>query len=554
MHYNFMIGGAAGQGIDTMAAILVKMLKKEGYAVFTTHDFMSRVRGGHNFVLIRFGDSPVNSHSMVLDGLIALDEETINQHAAEVKKEGFILCDTHLETGDERVIRIPWVDLAKELGNPRVAGSIAIGAILKLFTLSAVEIKEILRQELPEKHVEINLEAFHNGYAQMEHRYEKLVADFTGHMLINGNRAVALGALAAGIKFYSAYPMSPSTGIMEFLAAHSKSLDVVVEQAEDEIAAINLALGASFTGVPSMTGTSGGGFSLMVEAIGLSGIAEIPIVIVDVQRPGPATGLPTRTEQGDLRFVIHAAQGEFPRKVIAVRHHEDAYRQTIRAFRIAEKYQIPVIILSDQYLADGIATLKPFVLPERVLESKPEADPGEYKRYALTDSGISPRFKPGEVDRLVVVDSDEHDEAGLITESAEVRKNMVDKRMRKLQGIVEELEEPEVIGSENGSVLLIGWGSTWGPIKEAVELLNRESPETYCALVFGDVFPLPEKRLIETAQGVKSIINIEQNATGQLAGLIREKTGLRCDHSILKYDGRQISGEEIVARIKEVSR
>ena len=553
MYYNLLIGGAAGQGMDTMAAILVRLLKKEGYAVLTTHDFMSRVRGGHNFILIRFGDSPVYSHSKALDGLIALDDDTVALHMDELKTGGFILCDEKIETDDARAIKIPLAKMAKELGNAKVSGSIATGAVLKLFGLSLDGIKAILEQELKEQLVDINLKAYEKGFTRVESRYKKLGADFSDHMIINGNKALALGSLAAGIRFYSAYPMSPSTGIMEFLAANSKELDVVVEQAEDEIAAINMALGASYAGARAMTGTSGGGFSLMVEALGLCGITETPLVIVNVQRPGPATGLPTRTEQSDLRFVIHASQGEFPRKVIALRNQEDAYRQTIRAFATAEKYQIPVILLSDQYLADGLATVKLFSLPAEIPATETDVSFGEYMRYHLTESGISPRLKPGQTEKLVLVDSDEHDEQGLITEDASVRKSMVEKRMRKLQGVVAELEEPEFLGSDQAKVLLLGWGSTWGPIKEAIDLLNRETPGEYCALVFGDVYPLPEKLLLEKAQQAKRIINIEQNATGQLAGLIREKTGIVCSQSILKYDGRQIAGEEIAARVREVT-
>jgi 2-oxoglutarate ferredoxin oxidoreductase subunit alpha len=553
MHYNLLIGGAAGQGIDTMALVLGRLLKKEGYAVLTTPDFMSRIRGGHNFILMRFGDSPVYSHSMAIDGMIAFDDETVDLHIDALKPDGFILCDEKLETVDERAIKVPMTEMAKELGNPRVSGSIVTGVLLKLYGLSLDGIKDILEQELKAALIEVNLKAYDLGFTQVEARYKKLDADFSDHMMISGNKALALGALAAGLRFYSAYPMSPSTGIMEFLASKSKELDVVVEQAEDEIAAINMVLGASFAGARAMTGTSGGGFSLMVEAIGLSGIAEIPVVIVNAQRPGPATGLPTRTEQSDLRFAIHASQGEFPRKVIALRHQEDAYRQTLRAFQTAEKYQIPVIILSDQYLADGSATIKPFSLPDEHSDNDPETVlPADYKRYQLTEDGISPRLIPGQTEHLVNVDSDEHDEQGLITESAEVRKSMVDKRMLKLQGIISELEEPEFFGSKKAEVLLLGWGSTWGPIKEAVELLNQETPDKYCALVFGDVDPLPDKVLKDQARRVRSIINIEQNATGQLAGLIREKTGIVCTQSILKYDGRQIAGEEIALRIRGV--
>lgn len=552
MHYNVLIGGAAGQGIDTMAAILGKLLKNEGYAFLATFDFMSRIRGGHNFILIRFGDTPVHSHSMSLDGLIALDQATIELHLHELKPSGFILCDDKMKADDPRAIPIPMTDLAKELGNPRVAGSIANGVLLKLFSLSLQGIQSILQLELDKKYLEMNLRAYERGYALVESRYAKLQANFSDYMMITGNKAVALGALAAGLRFYSAYPMSPSTSIMEFLAAHDQDFHVVVEQAEDEIAAINMAIGASYAGARAMTATSGGGFSLMVEALGLSGIAEIPLVVVDVQRPGPATGLPTRTEQSDLRFVIHASQGEFPRKVIALRNHEEGFRKTIAAFETAEKYQIPVIILSDQFLADAAATVKPFTIPESTPSVEPEVAEGEYQRYLITESGISPRLIPGLTKNLVLSDSDEHDELGVITESAEVRNSMVEKRLRKLIGVVEELEEPEFMGSSNAPLLLLGWGSTWGPMKEAVERLNAQKPDSVAALVFGDVYPLPVKLLIECSAKASRVMNVEQNATGQLAGLIREMTGIVCNDSMLKYDGRQMTADEIVERVREV--
>lgn len=347
--------------------------------------------------------------------------------------------------------------------------------------------------------------------------------------------------------------MSPSTSVMEFLASKSVDAGIVVEQAEDEIAGINMAIGASFAGARAMTGTSGGGFCLKVEALGLSGIAEIPLVVMNAQRPGPATGLPTRTEQSDLKFVISAAQGEFPRMVIALRNHTDAFYQTVRAFDLAERYQIPVILLSDQYLADSTATVEPYDL-SKISVSQPcqeEYKEGEYLRYKITDDGISPRLIPGKTKNFVSADSDEHDERGWIIESSKERIQMMDKRMRKLDQLMEELQEPEFIGGETFDTLLVGWGSTYGPIKEAVALLNEQAPGKYGALVFGDVFPLPTQLFIEKATQAKQLIDIEQNATGQLAGLIREQTRIVFNDSILKYDGRQISGEEIVERIQQ---
>ncbi|MEX1308625.1 MAG: 2-oxoacid:acceptor oxidoreductase subunit alpha, partial [Eubacteriales bacterium] len=306
---------------------------------------------------------------------------------------------------------------------------------------------------------------------------------------------------------------------------------------------------ASYAGARAMTGTSGGGFSLMVEAFGLAGIAEIPLVVVNVQRPGPATGLPTRTEQGDLKFMISASQGEFPRMILSPRTHKDAFYQTIRAFDIAEKYQMPVVILNDQFLGDASGSVAPFDISDIEVAEPLKDYEGEYLRYRYTESGISPRLIPGKTKHLVSVDSDEHDEAGKITESATVRIKMADKRMRKLEMLEKELLEPELIGAETFDTLLIGWGSTYGSISEAVGLLNEKGNEKFSALVFGDVFPLPKKKLSEFTPKAKRIINIEMNATGQFAGLIREQTGIICGESVLKYDGRQITADEIVQRI-----
>lgn len=549
--YNLLIGGAAGQGIETTVVMLEKFLKKSGYFVYTIRDVMSRVRGGHNFSIVRFGNKEISSHSNVLDGIIALNEETISLHIDDLKDDGFILCDTSIKTDDSRAISLDMNEMAKEIGNPRVSGSISIGVILKLFSENLDYSEEIMKSSLREQYVKINLEAIEKGYNLVQSKYPKLKGDFSNYMTISGNQALALGAVAGGLKFYSAYPMSPSTSIMEYLATISNQAGIVVEQAEDEIAAANMAIGASFAGARAMTGTSGGGFCLKVESIGLAGIAEIPIVYVDVQRPGPATGLPTRTEQSDLKFVISASQGEFPRMVIAVKDQEDAFYQAARALNMAEKYQIPVILLSDQYIGDSTSTVKPFDTSNIHIEepAKEEDIQGEYLRYRYTEDGISPRLIPGKTKHLVAADSDEHNERGWITESADTRIKMVDKRMKKLEKLQEDLQEPEFLGEKECETLLIGWGSTYGPIKEAIARLNESGQAKYGALVFGDIYPLPRKRIEEMAKKATRIINVEQNATGQLAGLIKEVTGISCTASILKYDGRQISGEEIVSEV-----
>ncbi|MDD4079822.1 MAG: 2-oxoacid:acceptor oxidoreductase subunit alpha [Eubacteriales bacterium] len=550
--YNLLVGGAAGQGVESAVTALEFFFKHAGSGVFTMRDLMSRIRGGHNFSRIRFGPGTPKAHSERLDGVIALNEETAAIHREALSQEGFILMDSAAKSEDPRVIRIDMAQIAKTLGNARTAGSVAVGAALKLFGVALDEksAAEVFGRVLKPEYVGINVQAALAGYEAAPGRFTLPEGHARDMMLLSGNRAIALGALAAGVQFYAAYPMSPSTSILESLAQWAKEAGIVVEQAEDEIAAINMALGASYAGARAMTGTSGGGLSLMVEAIGLAGMTEIPVVIVDAQRPGPATGLPTRTEQSDLKFVISAAQGEFPRMVIAARGHADAFRQTIRAVNLAEKYQIPVLLLTDQYLADATASI-PLLDPEIFPRYEPEMVPltREYARYRYTDSGISPRRFPGDKEALVNIDSDEHNERGDIIEDSETRIRMMDKRMGKLKLLEKELEEPDWLGDENPQVMLVGWGSMHGPLQEAVELLNREGRKRYGALVFGDVWPLPQKKLRLAAEHAGALINVEQNYTGQLAGLIREETGIVMSASVLRYDGRQMTGEEIAQRV-----
>ncbi len=550
--YNLLIGGAAGQGVDTTAAILERWIKQSGCSVFTMRDLMSRIRGGHNFSRIRFGAQAPHCHSERLDGIVALNEETVAIHREHLRDGGFILCDSAVETDDDFVIKLNMAAIAKELGNARVASSVAIGAVLKLFgiPMSTEQADSVFRKSVKAEYVDINVQAAQAGYNAVLPKFEHAGGEASGHMIISGNQALALGALTAGVKFYSAYPMSPSTSIMEYLSLKSAETGIVVEQAEDEIGAINMAIGASFAGARAMTGTSGGGFSLKVEALGLAGMAEIPLVVVDVQRPGPVTGFPTRTEQSDLKFVISASQGEFPRMVIALRHHEDAFYQTIRAFNMAEKYQIPVILLSDQYLADSTAAI-PMLDSRKIALYEPEdvSAGGDYARYRFTESGISPRKFPGTSEGFVAADTDEHDEYGHIVEDSETRVRMMKKRMGKLALMEQELLEPELLGEQDPDVLLLGWGSLYGPLEEAVQLLNQKGGKRYSALVFGDIWPLPQKLLKQMAASAEYIIHVEQNYTGQLASLIAEVTGIKTDAGILKYDGRQLNGEEIAARI-----
>lgn len=557
MDYTILIGGEAGQGIDTTANLLAKILKRHGFYVFSNSDYMSRIRGGHNFIQVRFSDKPLHSHISKNDIIFALNKETIEIHSKNLTKTGVIICDKDipLEGIKGKALVLPLLETAKELKNQKAFTTVGLGVILKYFSLDFSIGEKAIKEEFNKDIAELNLQALKKGYDLIDTEIS-LKTPEDKNILINGNQAVALGAIAAGCKFYCGYPMTPSTGILTFMSYHSNEMGIAVEQVEDEIAALNMALGASYAGVRAMTGSSGGGFALMVEALSLAGMIEVPVVVIDVQRPAPATGFPTRTEQADLQFVIHAGHGEFTRMVIALRDVEDAFYQTARAFNIAEKYQIPVLLLSDQHLADSLKTVNSFdfdkITIERYISGEEAITEEEYKRYKIAPTGISPRILPGKIPgQVVLVDSDEHDEWGHITESAEIRKAMVDKRLRKFEYLKEEIQEPWFIGKENPKNLIIGWGSTYGAIKEAVENLVDEGLSVG-ALIFGDIWPLPTQRLLELSKNAKKIIDIEQNATGQLEKLIRQEVLIKATHKILKYDGRPFSSDEIYDKLKEV--
>jgi 2-oxoglutarate ferredoxin oxidoreductase subunit alpha len=553
MDYSILIGGEAGQGMDTFGSLLEKSLKRCGFYVFSYSDYMSRIRGGHNFVQIRFSDEPVYAHESKVDMIFALSDETVDIHSSKLKSEGMIICDEEVAK-DKKVSHFPMTKVSKELENPRVYTSVGLGIIFKFFGLPSGVAEEVIEETFNEKIAELNIKALRSGYDMIETTH-KLRQFKDKNIILNGSEAVALGAIAAGCRFYCGYPMTPSTGVMTYMASKSNEMEIVVEQVEDEVAALNMALGASYAGVRSMTGSSGGGFALMVEALSLAGMIETPVVIVDAQRPAPATGLPTRTEQADLRFVIHAGHGEFPRMVIALRDPEDAFYQTARAFNLADKYQIPVILMMDQHLADYNMTVDPFdfskIHIERHIAGEGDIDNGEYKRFKFTPSGISPRLIPGKVPgQTVLVSSDEHDEKGHITESAVVRTEMVKKRMKKFDGLKEEVEEPWVLGKKNPENLIVCWGSTYGAVKETVERLNREGV-SIGALVFGDIWPFPTKRLRDMSNHAKKIIDVEQNAMAQLDSLIREQALIKCSHKVLKFDGRPFSSDELYDTLKE---
>jgi 2-oxoglutarate ferredoxin oxidoreductase subunit alpha len=399
------------------------------------------------------------------------------------------------------------------------------------------------------------LEAAYRWGSGRNATFEKLppLSQSNPHAMINGNEAIALGAVAAGLKFYSFYPMTPSTSIGLALAGWAKELGIVVEQAEDEIAVINMALGASFAGAPSMVATSGGGFALMVEGVSLAAMTETPVVIVVVQRPAPATGLPTRTGQADLEFVLHAGHGEFPRAVFAPGSIEECFALTAKALALAERYQGPVFILSDQFLADSYRAVVPFPLDGMPLvepwSSAEDVFATPYRRFAITAGGVSPRLLPGLTEHLVVADSDEHTEDGHITEDLTVRIKMVNKRLRKGAGVRAEVIPPAWQGAERPDLLLVTWGSNEGAVEEAAALMQAKGIRV-ATLHFSQIWPMVPELFLERLQQAKEVVAVEGNATGQLARLIRREAGFLIERRVLRYDGLPITPEFIIRELE----
>ncbi len=570
MDITIRIGGAAGQGLQSIGSSLTRTLAREGYHVFSHQNYMSRIRGGHNFYQIRLADRPLGCSKELVDILVALDRETIDRHRSSLSERGLVIYDQESleeEFSEKGYLNVPAVRLTKEAEVDKImANSVTVGALLGGMGIGLDSFEEVIHKTLGkkgEKVIEDNLKAARRGSEHLENKGgwpEELKAGKGKSKklsLLTGNQGIGYGALASGCRFYSAYPMTPSTGIMIYLAGKAKKHHLIVEQAEDEIAAINMAIGASFGGVRAMTGTSGGGFALMNEGLSLAGITETPLVIAEVQRPGPATGLPTRTEQSDLLFVLHAGHGEFPRVLLTPGHPAQAIKLTNKAFELAEKYQITAIVQSDQFLADSEWTYSEIETDclqyqDQRLHQK-EDIPADYKRYILNESGISPLAVPGKGEGLVVADSDEHDEEGHIIEDAETRNKMVEKRWsKKLAALKKEISPPEFYGSDKPRVVLAGYGSNYGIMREAVDNLKDE--KDIACLHFAELWPFPgteEFDFLSILTEAELAICVENNISGQFARLVRAETGFLFPTSINKYDGRPFLLEPLLGEINE---
>jgi len=555
---NIVIGGAAGQGLATIGRLLANTLVECGYYIVVSQSYESRVRGGHNTFTIRTSNEPLHAPQESIDLLIALNAETVQLHRGELSEHGFIVTDAEVGVEDIPYLSVPY----GELTSARYENVAALGIAAYLLGLDQSVAAEVLEHKFGRKGatvIEANEQALSASYQwaaeqlsakQADLRFPKLppTKRQSQRLILNGNEALALGALSAGVKFCSFYPMTPATSIAITLNEHASRMGIIVEQAEDEIAAINMALGASFVGAPSIVTTSGGGFALMTEGVSLSAMTETPVVIVVGQRPGPATGLPTRTEQADLEMVLYAGHGEFPRAILAPGSVEGCFHAARKAFELAEKYQGPVFILTDQFIADSHRAVVPFNV-EDLSSLKVGADSSRvalpYRRYALTENGISPRLLPGAGKHLVVADSDEHGEDGHLTEDLSVRARMVRKRLNKLAGLKSEVLAPGYDGDREPDLLLVSWGTTLGSMLEAAARL-RSTGIKAATLHFAQVWPLVSEQFIQYLQRAKQVVCIESNATGQFAGLIGRETGFGIQRRILRYDGLPITPEFIL--------
>ena len=569
-------GGAAGDGIASVGEVIGRSLSRMGLHVFGLNAYQSVIRGGHVWFQARASSEPIHSQGDHADVLFALNKETAEIHLPTMNAgstivydpEKFDLADSELPVGTKK-LAVPTLEIARKYSSQSILQNAAgMGATAYLAGIPFSILQKALSDSFGRKKGDIadwNIGAATAGYAFAEknsgandHAVKPIGAP---KLLMTGNQAIALGAAAAGCKFLAQYPMTPASTILHWLAAHSQQLGIVVKQAEDEIAVVNMAIGASFAGVRSMCATSGGGFALMVEGIGMAGMTETPLVVVEAQRAGPSTGLPTKTEQGDLNMMLGAGQGDFPRAILAPADAGEAFRATVKAFQLAEDWQTPILIASDFHLSESIMTVErdeiPFPGPIPSLYTV-EPNGGDYKRYAYTESGVSPRALPGQPGLQFKAGSDEHDERGHLISDIRSgvpiwvaeRTKMMDKRMRKLEGLRTAGPAPSLEGPTGAPLTFVAWGSTVGAVRDATHLLSAKGVSTNLVRI-PQVFPLATSTLVPMLTSAKKTLLIEANFTGQLGHLIRAETGIALPNRFLKYDGEPFTPMEIAQRALE---
>jgi 2-oxoglutarate ferredoxin oxidoreductase subunit alpha len=573
------IGGAAGDGVASAGNTLALAVARQGQGMYAYNAYQSVIRGGHSWLRLRISAKKPLNHGDQVHALIALNQDTLDRHLQELVGGGIALYNSaKLRPGYEppvgvQLCPLPVPDLTpayKDL--PVMQNTVAVGAVIHLMGLNFSGLESVLESTFAKKPhvVKTNVEAARAGYDYAAAHFtplpKQLQQTSQKWTLVTGNELLAMGAAFAGCKFYCAYPMSPATHILEWFAAHGKELGVCVRQVEDEISVINMTIGASHMGVRSMCATSGGGFALMTEALGLSAMLETPVVVVNVQRAGPSTGVPTKTEQADLNQALGASQGDFPRVIVAPLSMPDCFATPELAFNVADRYQCPVIILSDLLMGEGNETVDPALLDvdsridrgELITATsaggnEPDGEP--YLRYKDTESGISPRAVPGLPGHLHVAASDEHDEDGVLISDVYTdtlrRKKMADKRSRKMATVLEHLPAPALEGPADAEVTLVGWGSTWGVLKEAVERLNEEGiSANHLQIKF--LMPFHVAEISAILGRSRRVIVVENNQSGQFARHLRAETGIAAHGHIRKYDGEPFEPKHIVAGVREL--
>lgn len=544
---SILIGGKAGDGIRQAGHLIARLLNRIGYRIFFYDDYPSLIRGGHNFSIIRASEKPVSAHKDAVDVIVALNQDAVEKHKHRLKTGGIILYDS--DKSDAEGLGIQFMDIVKTMdGKPIMRNTAAIGALAGILNIEWSVLDSVIRVAI-EKDVDVNLKIAQHSYNLVEKPIKPIQKlDQKALPILSGNEAIALGAVKAGLNMYIAYPMTPASAILHYLAAHENELGVVTVHPESEIGVALMALGAAFAGARTMVGTSGGGFALMTEALSMAGQAELPMVIVECQRPGPGTGVPTYSMQGDLSFVVHAGHGDVFRVVLAPGDVEEAFYLTGLAMNLAWKYQIPAFVLSDKHLSESMFSFETDL--DRVKPGNPVlwGNQGEYKRYMDTQQGISPLAFPGNPAAIVKATSYEHDENGITTEESEKIARMQEKRLRKRKSLEEELEKYEgvnVYGNYDSKTALLCWGSTKGACIEVAEELGLKVVQPMV------LEPVPVKALKKALSGVDKIIDVEVNATGQLAKLLAGH-GLCIDDMILRFDARPFTVDVLLDNVKEV--
>lgn len=544
---SILIGGKAGDGIRQAGHIIARILNRIGYRIFFYDDYPSLIRGGHNFSIIRASEKRIVAHKETVDVIIALNQDAVENHKHRLNAGGIILYDS--KKSDVQGIGIDFMDIVKKLdGKPIMRNTAAIGALAGVLNLEWSVLEKVIMDAVGHE-IDLNLKIARQAYDRIETPLKPVPKlDQKSLPLVSGNEAIALGAVKAGLNMYIAYPMTPASAILHYLAAHENELGVVTVHPESEIGVALMALGAAYAGARTMVGTSGGGFALMTEALSLAGQGELPMVIVEAQRPGPSTGVPTYTMQGDLAFVVHAGHGDILRVVLAPGDAEEAFYTSGLAMNLAWKFQIPAFVLSDKHLSESIFSFEADL--DKVKPEKPLLwnNQGEYKRYLDTQNGISPLTFPGNPSAIVKATSYEHDESGITTEEPEAISRMQRKRLRKRKALEDELEKYKIVkvyGNPDSKTVLLCWGSTKGACIEVAEALNLKVVQPLI------LEPLPVEALKKALSGADKIIDVEVNATGQLAKLIAGH-GFCIDDMILRFDARPFTVDVLLDNVKEV--